>query len=166
MCDPGTLMLVAGGVQALGQIQSGIYASQTARYGAKVAESNKQMAREAAADAIVQGQEEQRQLGREVADRVGAQVARMAANNIDITTGSAARTIEDTKMIGREDSKAISENIRRRVKARQIDVWNFESEKRARKSEARQAIIGTAFGVASTALGSATQYSKWRAGQG
>jgi hypothetical protein len=35
-----------------------------ARYQAQVAEQNKQLTREAAADAIVQGQDQQRQLGR------------------------------------------------------------------------------------------------------
>lgn len=166
MCDPISISIAAAtAVTAAGQIQGGIYQSQMARYQAGVAEQNKQRAREAASDNIVQGQEQQRQLGREVASRVGSQEARMGANNVDITMGSAARTIDDTKLIGREDSVALSENVSRQVRAMQTDIWNYESEKRAAKSEAKQAIVGAAFGAASTLLGGATQYSKFRASQ-
>lgn len=165
MCNPGLLALGAAAVSAAGQIQGGIYQSQMARYQAQVAEQNKQLAREAAVDAIAQGQEQQRQLGREVAGRVGAQSARMAGNNVDITTGSAARVIDDTRMIGREDSAALSENVRREVKGLQINAWNYESQKRAAKAEGKQAIVAAAFGATSTLLGGAQQYSKFRAGQ-
>lgn len=166
MCDPVLgLTIASAAVTAAGQVQGGIYQSQMSRYQAQVAEQNKQLTREGAADAIVQGQEQQRQLGREVAGRVGAQEARMAGNNVDITTGSAARLLDDTRLIGREDSAALNENVNRQVMAMQTDIWNYESEKRAAKSEAKQAIVGAAFGAASTLLGGATQYSKFRAGQ-
>lgn len=169
MCGPAAIpfMMAAGtAVTMAGQLQSGMYASRMARYGAQTAEQNKQLAREGAIDAIARGQDEQRRLGREVSQRVGQQEARMAANNIDVTSGSAARTIEDTRMIGAEDSAALAENVRRQVRSQQIDAWNYESEKRARRSEAKQAGIATAFGMASTALGGATQYAKFKAGQG
>lgn len=165
MCDPVSITLAAStAVTAVGQIQGGIYASQMAKYQAQVAEQNKQLAREGANDTIVQGQEQQRQLGREIAGRVGAQEARMAGNNVDISTGSAARLISDTQMIGREDQAALSENIRRGVKGLQIDAWNYESEKRAKKAEAKQAVLSAGFGAASTLLGGATQYAKFKAG--
>lgn len=167
MCDPVLgLTIASAAVTASGQVQGGIYQSQMSRYQAQVAEQNKQLTREGAADAIVQGQEQQRQLGREVAGRVGAQEARMAGNNVDITTGSAARLLDDTRMIGAEDSAAMSENTRRRVKGMQIDAWNYESEKRAAKAEGKQAIVGAAFGAASTLLGGATQYAKFKAPRG
>lgn len=166
MCDPVLgLTIASAAVTAAGQIQGGIYAKQMARYQAGVAQQNKDLAREGASDAIVQGQEQQRQLGREVAGRVGAQEARMAGNNVDVTNGSAARLIADTRMIGREDSAALSENVRRTVKGLQIDAWNFESQKRAAKAEGKQAMIAAGFGAASTVLGAATQYSKFQAGR-
>lgn len=166
MCNPVLALTAASAaVTAAGQIQGGIYASQMAKYQARVAEQNKQVAREGAVDAIVQGQEQQRQLGREVAGRVGAQEARMAGNNVDLTMGSAARVVDDTRLVGREDSAALSENVRRQVKGLQTDVWNYEFEKRAAKAEGRQAMVAAGFGAASTLLGAATQYSKFRAGQ-
>lgn len=146
-----------------GQVMSGIQQSQMANYQAAIAQQNKQIAREGSIDAIKLGQDKQRQLGREVAGRVGAQEARMAGNNVDTTSGSAARVISDTQMIGREDMNALSENINREVRGHQIDAWNYESESRAKKADASNAIVGTAFGVASTALGGATQYAKFGA---
>jgi hypothetical protein len=86
----------------------------------------------------------------------------MGANNVDVSFGSAARLIEDTQMLGAEDSAALSENVRRQVRAMQTDVWNFESEKRAARAQGRQAMTAAAFGMASTALGGATQYAKFR----
>lgn len=165
MCNPAMavpLLIASTAVTAAGQIQGGIYASRMANYKAQVAAQNKQVAREGAIDAITQGQDQQRQLGREVAGRVGAQEARMAGGNVDITTGSAARVTLDTKMIGAEDSSALAENVRRQVRARQIDSWNYESERRAARAEASQAKVATGFAVASTFLGAATQYSKFK----
>ncbi|HWW56356.1 MAG TPA: hypothetical protein VN047_05640 [Sphingopyxis sp.] len=164
MCNPALLAVGAAAVTATGQIQAGIYQSQMSRYQAQVAEQNKQLTRENAADAIVQGQDQQRQLGREVSARVGAQTARMSGNNVDITSGSAARVIDDTRMIGREDSDALNENIRRKVKGLQVDAWNFESRKRASKAEGKQALVAAGFSAASTLLGGATQYAKFTSG--
>lgn len=166
MCSPaiaGPLMLAGSVVSAAGQIQGGLYASRMSRYQAQVAAQNKANTREAAADTIAQGQEQQRQLGREIAGRVGAQEARMAGNNIDPTTGSAARVILDTQMIGAEDSAAMSENVRRQVRARQIDAWNYESERRSARAEGKQAMTSAVFSAATTLLGGAQQYSKFRA---
>lgn len=168
MCGPALvpgLIVASTALAGAGQLQAGLYASRTARYQAQVAQQNKAMAREGTADAIAQGQEQQRQLGREVAGRVGAQTARIGANNIDITMGSAARTMDDTRMIGREDSQALAENIRRQVKSQQIDAWNYESESRSSIAEGRQAKTASMFAVGSTVLGGATQYEKFRAGR-
>ncbi|WP_435199206.1 hypothetical protein [Qipengyuania sp. 902] len=135
------------------------------RYQAQVAEQNKQLEREGAEDAIRRGQDQQRQLGRDIASRVGAQTARMAANNIDVTMGSAARTIADTEMIGREDMAALSENIDRQVKSQQISAWNYESQKRTAMMESRQARTAGMFAVGTTLLGGATQYAGFKAQQ-
>lgn len=170
MCVPaaaiGPLMLASTAVTMAGQLQSGLYASRLARNQAIVAEQNKQRARESAVDAIARGQDDQRQWGREIAERIGAQTARIAANNTDIAFGSAARTIADTRMIGAEDQAALAENTRRQIRSMQFDVWGYESEKQAAHSEARQAFAGTAFGMAETALGGATQYGKFRSNLG
>lgn len=167
MCDPvSALMVAATATQAVGQWQSGLYASRVAKNQALVAATNKQLERESAIDTIKQGQVDQRRLGRDIASQVGSQVARIGANNVDITMGSAARTVEDTRMIGREDQEALSENIRRQVKGYQISAWNYESERRAKLAESKQAKVAAAFGVASTILGGATQLGKFRASQG
>ncbi len=167
MCDPVSLTLAAAtATQAVGQMQAGAYASKVARNQGIVAQYNKELSREGAEDAIARGQDDQRKLGREVAQRVGSQEARIGANNIDVTMGSAARVIDDTKLIGMEDSAALSENVRRQVRSQQIDAWGFESAKRAAKSEASQIKTATAFGVGSTIIGGASQYSKFKAGRG
>lgn len=165
MCDPATLAITSAVVTAGGQIYSGLYASQMAGYQAKVAQQNKEIARESAQSAIEQGQEEQRRLGRRTAQTVGSQRARMSANNVDVGFGSAGRVEEDTRMLAAEDMNTAADNTRRQVRAMQIDAWNFESEKRAALAEKKNAKIATAFSVASTALGGATQYADIKARQ-
>ena len=162
MCDPGTLMIAAAATTALGQLQSGIYASQMSRYQAQVDQQNKDLAHQNAQDAIDTSQKEQQRLGRHVAQTVGQQAARMGANNIDLSFGSAARTIADTKMIGQEDSQTLADNTRKQVKGFQIDAWNYESQKRADIANGKQAMTAAVFGAATTALGAATQYAKFK----
>jgi hypothetical protein len=158
------MMAVSTAVTAAGQLQSGLYASRVASNQALVARENAKLAHEGGNDLVVQGQEQQRRLGRDIAQKVGAQEARMGANNIDPTFGSAARTIADTKMIGAEDQATLNENINRQVRAQQIDAWNFENESRAAQSEASQAKTAGIFGAATTVLGAVTQYAKFKAG--
>ena len=170
MCLPaaaiGPLMIAGTAVSAAGQLQSGLYATRQAQYAAQIARQNKGLAKEGGADTIARGQDEQRRLGREVAQRVGQQEARMGANNVDLSFGSAARVLADTRMVGAEDAAAVAENVSRQVRSQQIDVWNHESERRMQKAEGRQAIVATAFGMASTALGGAVQYEKFRKDRG
>lgn len=165
MCDPATLAIAGAVATAGGQLYSGLYASQMAGYQAQVAQQNKDLAREGAEDAIVRGQEDQRRLGRETAQRVGSQRARMAANNVDVGFGSAARVVEDTRQLAADDAATAAENTRRQVRSMQIDAWNFESEKRAALAEKKSAKIAAGFAVASTALGGAQQYAEFKSKQ-
>jgi hypothetical protein len=159
-------MLASTAVTAAGQIQSGLYASQVARNQAQVAAQNKALGRENAIDAIGRGQDDQRKLGRDIAQRVGSQEARMAGNNTDLAFGSAARVVGDTRLIGAEDAAALADNTQRQVHAMQTDIWSYEAQRRAARSEAHQAVVGAAFGTASTILGGATQYARFRADYG
>lgn len=166
MCDPASLAIASAVVTAGGQVYSGIYASQQAGYQAQIAQQNKELARESGQDAIARGQEEQRRLGRETAQRVGSQRARLSANNVDVGFGSAARVVTDTEALAADDAAVIAENTRRQVRSFQIDAFNYESERRAALAEKKNARIATAFSVAGTALGGATQYAEFRAKRG
>lgn len=164
MCDPVLgLTIASAAVTMAGQYQQGSYASQVAKNQAATADANKGLMRAQVGDAIGTGQDDQRKLGRQIAERVGSQEARMAAGNTDITYGSAARVTDDTLMIGREDSDTLADNTRKQVAAMQTDIWNYESQKRAAIAEGKQAKTAALFGMASTALGSATQYAKFKA---
>jgi hypothetical protein len=139
-------------------------AAQSAGYAAKVAQQNKELTKEAASDEIKQGYDQREQLGEDIAKQVGSQKARMSANNIDIGFGNAAMVIDDTLTTGEDDQKALNENINRRVKGFQVDAWNFESETRAQLANKKNAKIATGFNMASTALGGATSYAKYKEG--
>src|SRR3546814_17853793 len=71
---------------------------------------NQREANASAIDALDRANQEQVRHGRKVSATIGAQRAAMAANGIDPGFGSAEDLIDDTRMIGQEDSLAIAEN--------------------------------------------------------
>src|SRR3546814_6494912 len=69
---------------------------------------NQREANASAIDALDRANQEQVRHGRKVSATIGAQRAAMAANGIDPGFGSAEDLIDDTRMIGQEDSLAIA----------------------------------------------------------
>ncbi len=162
MCDPVTLTLAATAVAAIGQGVGAMSASKQANYQAKVAGANAKRESQAAIDAIERGNIETRKFQRRAGQEMGQQNAALAANGIDITFGSAADVRGDTAMFAQEDSQAIQENARREAMGYDINAVNYLSEAKSQRSAARGALVQGAFGVASTVLGGATQYSRMR----
>lgn len=163
MCGPAAapaLMLAATAVTMAGQGVSAMAASKQARHESKVANVNRQLESEKARDAILRGQEEGRRSRSQAGRQVGAQRATMAANGLDLGFGNAADVVGDTVVAGAEDSATLRQNSYRETRGYEISAMNFDAESAAKKAAARGAIVEGAFGMASTALGGATQYSK------
>src|SRR3546814_8590515 len=70
--------------------------------------------------------------------------------------------IDDTRMIGQEDSLAIAENGQREARSYAIQGANSLSRARSAKKAASGALIKGALDVGSTILGGATQYTSLR----
>ena len=61
-------------------------------------------------------------------------------------------------MIGAEDASAASFNLSNDIRGFDISASNYKAEASAKRSAAKGAIIGGAFGASSTLLGGASQY--------
>lgn len=163
MCSPVALLAVGTVAQIGGQLYSGVVASQNASYQAQVAGQNRDMANEQAVDAIARGQGEQERHGRDVAQTRGQQIARAAANGVDVSFGSAANMIGDTAELGAEDSQTIADNAYREMRGFEISAANYEAERRSARFAKAQVPWATGLGIAGTVLGSATQFEGLRA---
>lgn len=143
---------------------SGIAANQQATYQARIADQNKVMAQNASADALDRGRIAATQQYRHNAALKGEQNAAMAANGVDTSFGSAADLVGDTAMITSQDALTVRENARRESMGYAIEGYNYDAKARGARATAKNALIATAFDVASTALGGASQTSKLKAG--
>lgn len=178
MCDPVTAVVVgltiaAGATTAYGQIQQGNYANAMGKYEAQIAERNAKISEQGRVDAAKRGEREQLNHWRRVAQAMGEQRATFAAGNLDVNFGTPADVVEDTMLIGMEDSSIIAENTKKEIEGFDIEAANFrdagaaaKSRGKAAKKAGRIAAVGTILGTAAQAAGSFTPHGSTSAGSG
>lgn len=159
MCIPAVPLLIAStAVSALGAGFSALQAHAQASYQAKIADHNAAMERESA----VQAQENTREASltqyRRMAQLKGAQIVGAAANGVSIDFGTAADSVSDTDMLGREDVNRIYKQGAQTVRGFDINAANYAAEANASRQAASGALVQGLFNVGSTVLGGASQY--------
>ena len=140
---------------------SGIGQSQQYRYQASIDQQNAKIANSQAQDSILNTNLEAQRRSRELSQTKGQQQAAMAANGVSLDFGSAVDVQRDTAMIGAEDMAQIYKGGAEKTRSYDISAFNYNSSAAANREKASGAITGAVFGAASTALGAATQISKW-----
>lgn len=161
MCDPGTLGVMAIASTALSTVGAGVSAFgqyQQASYQSRVEQQNARLAADRSRDALRRGQIEAERYGREASREQGALRASMAANNIDPGYGSAADVRGDAATYAAQDIETIRENAAREAWGFEVDAMNSRARARSYRGAATGALVGGAFGMATTALGGAVQY--------
>lgn len=165
MCGPGALALAAAGVSAIGKGVGAIQSAAMDRYKARVADQNAQLE----ADGARMSQENTRlsalRLYRKIGQTEGQQTAAMAANGIDLSSGSAVQAQQDTAMLGAEDVDQLYRQGAQDVRSYDIRAANDRAEAQGARQAASGAIVGGIFDVASTVLGGLQQNSAWKARQ-
>lgn len=160
MCDPLTLTVAATALSAAGTITSTMGAVQQAKYEANLAEYNRKLESQKAADALERGNIEVRNAARQEAALMGAQRASMAANGIDVSFGSASDLIADTAMLAQEERLTIRENTRREMMGYDINAANYGAKANAARNAATGALWSGAFQLGSTIAGGAQRFGK------
>lgn len=103
----GLYASIAGaGMSAYGSYKQAEAAKDAASYNQKVANIQ-------ASDALDRGATEQEQLGRKISALKGQQTANMAANGLDLSSGTPAAVLEQTDYYGLEDQRTVANNARR-----------------------------------------------------
>lgn len=157
------MAIAAGAIQGAGALYGGMQANAQGKYESEVAKRNAALEVEAARESVLTGQDERRKFWREIGQVKGQQTASMAANNIDLGYGTAARVQDDTQMLANEDAKNLYRNIEERTRAHQINATNFVSEAKAARQRGKAALVGSVFSAASSLLGGMSQATALRA---
>jgi hypothetical protein len=133
--------LVGSAVAAGGTIMSGVAQSQQAKHNAKVGELQ-------ARDAEQRGQTAEDQHRRRVRQFAGAQKAQLAAQGVDVGSGSASDLIGDTAALGELDALTIRNNTAR-------EAWGYRAQAAGARHQAGAAMASGLIGGAGTLLGGA-----------
>lgn len=140
MCDPAT---VGTGAQAFGGVSSvfGAYNKSKSdkaayEYQAAVDRNNAQYAEFAAQDAITRGQVEEGRSRLKYGATKGAQRARLAANGVDVTQGSARDILDDTQYLSDLDAATIKDNALRAAWGFRVEAINHVESARLRQNRA------------------------------
>lgn len=167
----GTVMSIAStAISVPAAIQQGKNAQAMYNYQAKVAKKNAEIAQQNADQERQAGLEEARWQRIKTLQSIGSQQVAMAGNGIDITSGTALDTIEDTAQMGELDALMIQYNSERAAQNYEQQASNFNNQANldviAGKNAATAGTInGVAYGLngLSKGLGSLTEVAnKWK----
>lgn len=127
--NAGMLMQMVGVAAQTGAA----YAQSTATRNAynvqeKVARNNAQIAEWQAQDAAARGARNEQMSRLKTAQLAGTQRARLAANGVSLTEGSALNILDDTAYMGELDAQAIRDNTSKEVWGQRTQAQNLRDE--------------------------------------
>lgn len=158
-----TALSVAGSVfGAIGSYQQASAAKQAAKYEASVASANAKVAEFKAQDVQDRAQQDAENLGRQIASVRGKQKATIAANGIDLSSGSAQSILDATDYYGAQDQATVANNSAKDQWSLRSQKANYEAEAQMQKNKASS--ISPFTSMATSLLGSAGKLAnKWSA---
>lgn len=136
MCEPeyiyDAVKVVAEVAKAVFTVTTTVQKSNAKKaeyeYKAKVAKNNAEIAEQNAAQERQSGLEEARLQRIKTLQTIGSQQAGIAANGIDITSGTALDTIEDSATMGELDALMIEYNAERKAQNYEQTAQNYNNE--------------------------------------
>jgi hypothetical protein len=159
MCEPATLALaataVSGVVAAGGAVMQGQAQAKQAKYQSAVERNNATIAGWQATDAQQRGQIEEQRQRLATARLRGAQRAGMAANGIEIDSGSPLDVLMDTAQLGELDALTIRSNAEREAYGFRSQSGNLMAQAGLTQMAGRSAQTAGYIGAGSTLLSTA-----------
>lgn len=151
----GTTAAVAVASTALGTYSSysqGQQQKAMMEYEAKVARDNEKIANENAASERQTGIEEARLQRIRTLQAIGSQQTAMAANGVDVTSGTSLDIIEDTAAMGELDALNIRTNYEKRAQGYEQQGGNFANQANMNIISGKNAYRAGAINAASNGL--------------
>jgi hypothetical protein len=160
--NASAISLVGAGVSALGSYQQAQAAKSAAKYDAAVAASNAKVAEFKAQDAQDRAQLEAENLGRQQAALRGKQRASIAANGIDLSSGTATSLTDAADFYGLQDQRTVAEGGVREAWGYRTQGAGYQAE--AQMHRAKASSISPFGSLATSLLGSAGSLAdRWSA---
>lgn len=167
--DPATLTLIStaataasGVISFIGGQQQAAATKAQAEYNAAIARNNQIYADRAAREAVERGQQAEAKKRMEAASLRGRQRAVLAANGVDVNSGSALDIQEDTAGLGELDALTLRSNAEREAIGYRQQGANFGGEAALYQARANAASSGALWTGVSSLLGTAGSVaSKW-----
>lgn len=156
------LGVVGAGVSALGTIEQGQATANAANYQAEVANNDAVIAQQNATYAEKAGAAQTQQESMKNAAVAGSIKAGLAANGVDVNTGSASDVELSQRETGQLDTETTNNNALLTAYGYRTQATNFTAQAGLYQSEAEQAPIGADIGAAGGLLGNASSIGfKW-----
>jgi hypothetical protein len=155
---------LAAGSAVMSGVSSGMQANaqqQAQQYQAQVASNNAKLAGEQASSTVQAGQAAAMQSGLQAAQVLGEQKAALAANGVNLGSGSAIDLQATTHYLNAQDISNITNNAARQAWGYNVDSSNYAAQSGLsawQGHSSNPAAIGT-MGGASSLLGSASLYA-------
>lgn len=128
MCDLVTAAALGSmAFGAMGAYQQSQATKASMEYQSAVARNNAITSEYQAEDAINRGQTAEEQQRRKTMMLKGTQTARLAANGIDISEGSALQILSDTDWMGEQDALTVRDNANREAWGYRVQAQNASS---------------------------------------
>lgn len=131
---------IGAGLSAVGSISSGIAQSQAASYNAAIARNNQIAAQQNATYAIEAGTAQEEATGQKSAAQLGAVKAGIAANNINVTSGSAADVQESQRETGLLSEENVVNNAALTAYGYQTQATSYGAQSQLYSSQAASAV--------------------------
>jgi hypothetical protein len=159
--DYGTAFQAFGaGVSAVGEARQAEAAKAAATYSASVSRANAQIASWRAASILQAGADAEQRQRLRTAQTVGSLRARLAANGVDLTQGSALNLLQDADFVGERDALTIRDNAAKDAWGAKVQETSYLNE--AAMSEATADSISPSSAMATSLLSSAGRVaSSW-----
>lgn len=140
--DPVTLTAISAGVSALGGIATGIASAQAANYQAKVAENNAKIAQQNAVYAAHAGEAKAQQESLRAAARNAAVKGAMAANGVDVNTGSAVDVQASSAAMGSLSTENVMREGQMKSYGYRTQAQDFKDQAGLYRQQASSAMAG------------------------
>lgn len=154
---------------AAGTVMGGMAQSQAASYQAAIAQNNATTAQQNATYATEAGAAKTQQAGLQGAESVGAVKTALAANNVDVNTGSALDVETGTREKSALSEETIANNAELQAYGYSTQATGYELTSQLDQNTATDAPIGAALSAGGSLLGNANAmagFSKWVGGLG
>lgn len=134
--------IAGAGVSYIGAQQTAAAQSESAQYNAEVAKNNQVLADQAAQTALQQGAVAQQQKAYQEDVLVGQEKAGLAANGVDVGSGTAVDILSDTKAAGELDQLTIANNAARESVGFQNQGINYGAQAQQDQAASAAALAG------------------------